>query len=121
MKTLTALATASILLISATAANAASSYFATTIKDTVMTDTVSSRDAAYQAGTQKLSSLQSSTPRELSDELGLFYQDDVIERSIELGDNAYVTVQERRGANGEVGYVGVVNLNVSYDTHEDDN
>ena len=118
MKTLTALAAASILLISATAANA--SYFGTTVKDTIMTDTATTRAAAYQAGADKLSSLKSSSPRQLSNELSLF-SPDIIERSVKLDSDGYVTVQERLGADGKVGYVGVVNVDVNYETHENDN
>ena len=118
MKALTLLAATSVLLISATAANA--SYFGTTIKDTLTTETATTRAAAYQAGSDKLSELKSSSPRELSNELGLF-SPDIIERSVKLESDGYVTIQERLGADGQLGYVGVVNVDVNYETNENDN
>jgi len=118
MKALTLLAASSILLISATAATA--NDFGRTVKDKIMTETATTRAAAYKAGTDKLSELKSASPRELSNELG-FFSPDIIERSVRLDSEGFVTIQERLNADGKFGYVGVVNVDVNYQTHKDDN
>jgi len=118
MKALLTLAATSVLLISTSATSA--NFFGTTVKDILMTEKVSTRDEAYKAGTEKLSSLKASTPRELSHELNLF-NSDIIERTVKLNSEGYVTVQERLGANGQLAYVGVVNIDVNYETNDNDN
>ena len=111
MKTLTTLVAASVLLIGASAAQAYD--FERHTKDTLTTETASSRAEAYQLGTSKLSQLQSASPRALYNELGL-YSSEAVETSTRLNDGAYVTIQERMGANGQLGYVGLVNVDVTY-------
>ena len=103
MKTLTALAITSALLLSTVAANAAS----------LTTGAVASDAAAYQAGLQKLSVLKAASSRELSREFGLF-SPRVDKDTISLDAGAYITVQKKLSANGPV-YVGVVNAEVSYE------
>ncbi|PWQ93137.1 DUF3316 domain-containing protein [Leucothrix arctica] len=117
MKTLTSLLVTSVLLISATAANA--SNFERHSKDILTTETASSRAEAYQLGTSKLSQLQSASPRQLFNELDIFSIDAVVS-SAHLEDGSFVTVQERMGANGKLGYVGLVNVDVSYNEERDD-
>ena len=118
MKALTLLTATTVLLISATAATA--NDFGRTVTDKVMTETSTTRAAAYKAGADKLSELQSSSPRELSNKLGLF-SPDIIERSVKLEGDGFVTIQERLSADGQLGYVGIVNIDVNYATHRDDN
>ena len=117
MKTLTAMIAASVLLIGATTANA--DYFDTVTKETIVTGVTDSRAAAYQAGADKLSSLKSASPYALADEVGLFGSD-IEADTVHLDEGSYVTVQERLGADGKIGYVGVVNAGVSYESHDDD-
>ena len=117
MKTLSTLLVASTLLLSATVANASYSDVSTT--KTLTTGVSDSRDAAYQAGVNKLSTLKSANSYQLSDEIGLFGSG-IDEDTVELSSNSFVTVEERMNSNGQVGYVGIVNVGVSYETHEDD-
>ncbi|PWQ96710.1 DUF3316 domain-containing protein [Leucothrix arctica] len=118
MKTLTSLVAASVLLIGASAAQAYD--FEQHTKDTLTTETASSRAAAYQLGTNKLSQLQSASPSQLFNELDIFAIDADVD-SAKLQNGSYVTVQERMGANGQLGFVGLVNVDVSYneDRHSD--
>ena len=111
MKTLTSLVAASVLLIGASAAQAFD--FEQHKKDTLTTETASSRAAAYQLGTSKLSQLQSASPRQLFNELDIFSIDADVD-STQLNNGSFVTVQERMGANGQLGFVGLVNVDVSY-------
>ncbi|PWQ96712.1 DUF3316 domain-containing protein, partial [Leucothrix arctica] len=110
-KTLTSLVAASVLLIGASAAQAYD--FEQNEKDTVMTETASSRSEAYQLGLNKLTQLQSASPRQLFNELDIFSLD-ADESTTRLNDGAYITVQERTAPNGQAGYVGLVNVDVSY-------
>ena len=119
MKTLSALIATSVLLISATAANA-NSFFEETTHDTVRTGVTMSKSAAYQSGLDKLKELQSASPRALYNEVGLFASD-IESDTVHLDSGAYVTVEERALPNGQKAYVGVVNVDVSYETHDSDN
>ncbi|PWQ93138.1 DUF3316 domain-containing protein [Leucothrix arctica] len=95
MKTLTSLVAASVLLIGASAAQAYD--FEQNEKDTVMTETAASRSEAYQLGLNKLTQLQSASPRQLFNELDIFSLD-ADENTTRLKDGAYITVQERAAA-----------------------
>ncbi|WP_158278819.1 DUF3316 domain-containing protein [Leucothrix arctica] len=116
MKTLTSLVAASVLLIGASAAQAYD--FEQQTKDTLTTETASSRADAYQLGLNKLTQLQSASPRQLFNELDIFSLD-ADKSSTRIKDGAYVTVQERTAANGKLGYVGLVNVDVSYNEDRD--
>ncbi|RVU80666.1 DUF3316 domain-containing protein [Leucothrix sargassi] len=116
MKTLVAMIASSIFIVNA--ANA--SYFEETSHDTLRTELSSSKEAAYQAGLDKLNDLKSSSSRDLYNKVGLFASD-IKSDTVRLNDGAYVTVQERALPNGQKAYVGVVNVDVSYETHDSDN
>ena len=119
MKSLIALVTASFLLISATA-SANASFFDLTVKENVKTEKVATRAEALKAGEDKLAALKTLSPRQLSNEFGRIHPD-VIERTVKLANDGFVTVEKRVDANGKASYVGVVNLDVSFDTHDRDN
>ena len=111
MKTLTTLVAASILLIGASAAQAYD--FEQNRKDTVTTETASSRAEAYKLGASKLSQLQSASPSQLFNKLEIFSLR-ADENTTQLKDGAYVTVQEQIRENGQPGFIGMVNVGVSY-------
>lgn len=113
MKTLSKLIAASLLIVSVSAS-------AFTTSETIETPVAATKAAAYEQGVSKLSSLQSSTPGQLNYRLGTYYGD-IEENTLRLNDGGYVTVQERAMADGTIGYVGVVNVNVSYERHDSDN
>ena len=118
MKTLTSLLAASVLLIGATAAQA--DYdFEQNEKETVRTEAASSRSEAYQLGLNKLTQLQSVSPRQLFNELDIFSLD-ADESSTRIEDGAYITVQKRTTPNGQARYVGLVNVDVTYFEERDD-
>ncbi|RVU80670.1 DUF3316 domain-containing protein, partial [Leucothrix sargassi] len=116
---LSALIATSVLLISATAANA-NSFFEETSSKTITTGFADSRDAAYQSGIDKLSALKSVSPYQLSEEVGLF-ESDIQEDTVKVSEQSFVSVQERMNADGKLGYVGVVNIGINYETYEGDN
>ena len=118
MKTLSTLIATSVLLISATAANA--DYFEAISSEKIKTEVTDSRAAAYKAGADKLSSLKSATPYALSDEIGLV-RGDIEQDTVSIDDGAYITVQEQMAPNGKLGYVGVVNAGISFEVNENDN
>lgn len=112
MKNLTTLVATSVLLFSATAANA-HTFLERSQKSTLITETASSRAQAYQFGANKLSALKSASQSQLTNN-NIKFSLDVDESSVRIEDGAYVTVQERMDANGRIGYVGLVNFEISY-------
>ena len=117
MKTLNTLIATSVLLISATAANA--DYYEAITSEKIETGVTESRGAAYRAGMEKLSMLEQVSPYKLSDELGLD-SPAIQEETVNIDDGAYITVKQEVKPNGELGYVGVVNAGVSYEVREFD-
>ena len=113
MKTIPTMIAAALLLASVTAT-------ANTAHDVLLTSVAPTKAAAYELGLNKLSALKNSTSSQLGYTLNTPLGD-VEDGSIQLKDGAYITVQERVGANGKVGYVGQVNVDVSYDMHDSDN
>ncbi|RVU84097.1 DUF3316 domain-containing protein [Leucothrix sargassi] len=118
MKTLTTLAIATTLLVSTNIVKA--EYLYNPNQKVVQTEATTSKESAYQLGLNKLNALQGASPRALSNALGL-YSPIIKKNSIRLNQDAYVTVQERVTPAGQKVYVGLVNLDVSYRIHRDDN
>jgi hypothetical protein len=116
MKTLTSLLATSALLISATTANAYD--FEQFEKNVLTTETTSSRADAYKLGVNKLTQLKSASPSQLFNDLELFSPEANV-NSTKLEDTSYVFVQERMDANGKVGFVGIVNADVTYKENRD--
>ena len=77
-----------------------------------------SRAQAYKLGISKLSALQAASPRQLVNEIRV-YTPDIIEDTVRLENNAYITVEERMNVSGQLGYVGLVNIELRY-TEDDD-
>lgn len=111
MKKITTLLATSALLFGATAANALT-FMERSEKSTLITETASSRAQAYQLGANKLSALKSASQSQLTN--NITFSLDVDESSVRIENGAYVTVQERMDANGKIGYVGLVNFEISY-------
>ena len=112
MKTLPAMIAAS-LLIASVSATAASDY------ETVLTPVAPTKAAAYELGVNKLTSLNNSSPAQLSRSLNTPFGD-IEADSLRIKDGGYVTVEERADANGRIGYVGQVNVGVEYEMHDSD-
>ena len=116
MKTLNTLLATSLLLIGASAANAYD--FEQNERVVLQTQSTPNRGEAYQMGVDKLTQLQSASPRQLFNELDIFSLD-ADESSTRIKDGAYVTVQERVQANGKPVFVGLVNIDVTYTENRD--
>ena len=114
MSTLSTLIATSALLIGPAAANADFlSQGLLTNSNTLLTEPQNNRADAYQAGVDKLYTLKASSPRQLSSELGL-YSSSIDKSTVQLDEGAYVTIEERVNTSGQLRYIGVVNVNVSY-------
>ena len=113
MKTLPALIAASLLA-------ASFSAVANSSHETIETPVAATKAAAYEQGVSKLSSLKNSSPAKLNYALGTYFGD-IEESTLRIKDGGYVTVQERADANGTIGYVGIVNVDVDYQEHDSDN
>ncbi|PWQ92362.1 DUF3316 domain-containing protein [Leucothrix pacifica] len=112
MKTLSKLIAASLLIVSVSAS-------AFTTSETIETPVAATKAAAYEQGVSKLSSLQGSTPGQLNYRLGTYYGD-IKEDTLRINDGGFVTVQERAMTDGSIGYVGIVNVDVSFERNEND-
>jgi len=115
MKTSTAMIATTLLL--ATASTTAFAFDHTN-HEMIVTGVAQTKADAYKIGVDKLSSLNNKSAYELSLELA---PGNVDSDTVSI-DNGFITVQERANPNGQIGYVGLVNVDVnfSYD-HEDDN
>ena len=112
MKTLPALIAASLLV-------ASFSAVANSSHEVIETPVAPTKAAAYEQGVNKLSSLKNSSPAKLNYSLGTYFGD-IEENTLRIKDGGYVTVQERADANGTIGYVGIVDVEVEYEVHESD-
>lgn len=80
---------------------------------TVSVEPTATSDAAYQFALAELQSLKNLSARELNKELNIF-SFDIASDSIHLKDGGFVTVQERMNEQGQLEYVGTVNVKVHY-------
>jgi len=112
MKTLPTMIAASLLIASVSASAFNSS-------EMIETPVAPTKAAAFEQGASKLSSLKSSTPGQLNYRLGTYYGD-IKEDTLRINDGGFVTVQERAMTNGSIGYVGIVNVDVSFERNEND-
>ena len=117
MKTLLSLVVSSILLISSTSAHANS--FEVHLKDQLTTETADNFAEAYQRAVEKLSLLKSVSPEELTAVLNV-ESTTLNESSIRLEDDSFITVHERMDADGEFSYIGVINIDISYNEYQED-
>ncbi|WP_158278889.1 DUF3316 domain-containing protein [Leucothrix arctica] len=113
MTTLSELIATSALIIGSTAANAA--YFgpSSDTKSELRTEVKTSREDAYEAAAAKLHSLKSESSRELASELEL-YSSSIDKNTVQLDEGAYITIEERVTLKGELRFVGVIHVHVSY-------
>ncbi|WP_229608313.1 DUF3316 domain-containing protein [Vibrio parahaemolyticus] len=70
-------------------------------------------DEAYQQALSELNSLKTMSARELNKELNILTFN-VKSRSTHLKDGGFVTVQERMNEDGQLEYLGKVNVKVHY-------
>lgn len=115
MKALTA-TIATTLLIASMGANATTR----STSDTLVTGFEPTKAAAYNAGITKLNQLKSVPSNVLEYQveapLGI-----VESGTLKVTDDSFVVAEERVSANGQKGYVGIVNVGLSFEEHESDN
>ena len=98
-------------------------FAATTSSETLRTEAVQSKDAAYSLGLAQLQQLKSESGSQLSHDLSINMDTFQERNSVTLNDGSYVTVQESMTEQGKIVYTGLVNVTYSYDSgfhHEHD-
>ena len=117
MKTIPSIIAATLLLASVSAT--AGSSFEQTRSETLITSVAPTKAAAYQLGANKLAELKSDSSQQL--EMALATPLGSIESdTLHLNEGGFVTIQERMNADGEIGYVGLVNVDFSFVEHDSD-
>lgn len=71
-------------------------------------------DEAYQLALSELNSFKSMSTNELNKELNIQTFTNTESESTHLNDGGFVTVQERMNENGQLEYLGKVNVKVHY-------
>ncbi|MDA0381353.1 DUF3316 domain-containing protein [Vibrio owensii] len=80
---------------------------------TISVEPTATSDAAYQQALAELNSLKGMSSHELNKELNIVTFD-VARNSTHLQDGGFVTVQERMNEQGQLEYLGTVNVKVNY-------
>ncbi len=80
---------------------------------TISVTPMATSDEAYQQALSELNSLKTMSARELNKELNILTFN-VKSRSTHLKDGGSVTVQERMNEDGQLEYLGKVNVKVHY-------
>ncbi|MFH4747585.1 DUF3316 domain-containing protein [Vibrio harveyi] len=80
---------------------------------TLSVEPTATSDAAYQQAFAELNGLKSMSARELNKELNIS-NFNIASKSTHLKDSGFITVQERMNADGQLEYVGTVNVKVHY-------
>ncbi|MDW3115636.1 DUF3316 domain-containing protein, partial [Vibrio sp. 1727] len=80
---------------------------------TISVTPMATSDEAYQQALSELNSLKTMSARELNKELNILTFN-VKSRSTHLKDGGFVTVQERMNEDGQLEYLGKVNVKVHY-------
>lgn len=116
MKAMTTAIAATLLI----ASMGASANTMRTATDTIETGFAPTKAAAYKAGIDKLNQLKSVPSNVLeykvSAPLGM-----IESGTLKVNDNSFIVAQERVSANGQKGYVGVINVGLSFEEHDSDN
>ncbi|WP_047044336.1 DUF3316 domain-containing protein [Vibrio mexicanus] len=80
---------------------------------TLATESVDSKESAYENAQLILDELKASSPAELKNELGVMPVH-LVNNSVTLKDDSYIVAQEYMNDDGEVRYKGLVNVSYSY-------
>lgn len=104
------------VLLGASAIMLTANAFAGTVNsDTIRTETVASKDAAYSLGFAQLQQLKSESGYQLNNDLSTNADSFQEKNSVTLDNGGYVTVQESMNEQGNIVYTGLVNVTYSYD------
>ena len=87
--------------------------------NTLVMGAVATKQVAYQAGLSKLTQLKTASAQQLSQMLRV-NSFNIDGRTLHLKDG-HVTVQERMGANGNISFVSLVNVDFHYLESSDSN
>ena len=87
--------------------------------NTIVVSAASTKQAAYQAGLNRLVQLKTASPQQLSQSLKV-HSSNIDGTTLHLKTGGYVTVQERMDAQGNISFVSSVNVGFHYlDTETD--
>lgn len=100
----------------------ANAFASTGSSNTLRTETVQSKDAAYSLGFAQLQQLKSESGYQLNNDLSTNADSFQEKNSMTLDNGGYVTVQESMNEQGKIVYTGLVNVTYSYerDNNHDD-
>lgn len=87
---------------------------------TISVASMTTSDEAYQQAMSELNTLKTMSVQELNKELNILTFN-VKSRSTHLEEGGFVTVQERMNENGQLEYLGRVNVKVHYYAQRDNN
>ena len=117
MKTIQTIIATTILLASVTASAAVfnnnGSSTSRTESGTFTTAMAGSKAQAYELGKTTLSELESISHGQLATRVGVHSGSANLD-TLHMKDGAFITVQERMSSNGKIEYIGIVNIEVSY-------
>lgn len=93
--------------------NSFGNYISRTDAKTLQVAPTKTKQHAYEAALSKLNALEDTSSIDLNKELKV-WSINVQPHKTHLKEGGYVTVQERMNNNGEIEYVGLVNVKVHY-------
>ncbi|MGD8171992.1 DUF3316 domain-containing protein [Vibrio sp. TRT 21S02] len=125
LKKLTLVTTLAVLSTGAFASQGAQlssgGYINRTSSTSLFTPAQESKQAAFDSAYQELQGLQASSTRDLRRALNIWVTTPREANSVRLKDNAYITVDERMNGQGEMEYVGKINVTYQYLERDDNN
>ncbi|MCW8996028.1 MAG: DUF3316 domain-containing protein [Psychromonas sp.] len=83
-------------------------------RGTIWLPAAESRETAYALGLEKLKQLKSEPGAKLADEFSIFLKSPKERNSVELDEDAYVTVEESTDRHGNIVYKAKLHLSYSY-------
>ncbi|WP_434355738.1 DUF3316 domain-containing protein [Parasalinivibrio latis] len=119
MKTLTKLVTAAVIALSSSAVMAkslpyGSSYTPVIESRAIQVTPADNKKDAFNRAIVQLQSLEAQSSSQLRKSLKVWSPNYIKPYSLHLKENGYVTVDERMNSNGNLEYVGVVNVRFHY-------
>ncbi|MUJ25641.1 DUF3316 domain-containing protein [Aliivibrio fischeri] len=119
MKSFKSLALTTLIIVASSSAMAnpvitSGNYISKSNSSVIHTDSVSTKQAAYNQALTKLNQLDESTPKELKKALKVASFESTTTQSIGLDDDSYITVQETMNMQGQIQYTGLIHANYHY-------
>ncbi|MCE7535895.1 DUF3316 domain-containing protein [Aliivibrio fischeri] len=121
MKSFKSLALTTLIIVASSSSSAmanpvitSGNYISKSNSAVIHTDSVSTKQAAYNQALTKLNQLDESTPKELKKALKVASFESTTTQSIGLDDDSYITVQETMNMQGQIQYTGLIHAKYHY-------